>query len=589
MDETESPAAPATTADSLRLSDLNVQAGERCLLKDTSVEFPAAKITVVVGGSGTGKSILLRILAGLLPRNGESIQWSGKIVFEDSAKAHPRVGIVFQQFALFDELSATGNVQFALDHRPKAGKDSAQESQSWKSKQWLEHLGVPQGVPVSLLSGGQKQRLAIARTLAGSPDVVLYDEPTSGLDAASGKLVADLIRETQSVHHRTSIVVTHDYETLLPIADQVILLDANEQQLVEIPREDWGKIPERMAPVASLADPPPPKRPSLIKRGLNGALETTGGAVSAAFWLPLDLLPIVPRIRWAGRFTLHYLRLVAGPSAWVYLILAGLIVGFTATYFTFRFLPFRIYTQPLLIDELLASIGFTLYRILVPILATVLVAARCGAAVSADIGVKQYGGQVDAMRTLGVAPRAYLLLPIVIAFLIGTPLLEWLAFHSARFISMIAFSASYPEIGPYFWQQHFERALTEPTSWLYKGWQWVLTKNLICGLGTAAIAYHQGLAPKTIRERCQSLHHANGSMDDAVRAGRALRGCAQRVLKVVASFRGLGDGQLATGSQPYDQTLGPFRSVRETIAACSASPSRRATVKSVRRDRQRER
>ncbi|MEL6110032.1 MAG: ABC transporter permease [Planctomycetota bacterium] len=494
MDDPETPEDSAA-ADSLELDHLTVHAGERCLLDDTGVRFPAAKITVVVGGSGTGKSMLLRILAGLLPTNGESVRWSGEIKFGESEKARPRVGIVFQQFALFDELSATGNVQFALDHRKKK-TDGKQEADAWNAKQWLENLGVPKGVPVSLLSGGQKQRLAIARTLAASPDVLLYDEPTSGLDAASGKLVADLIRETQSVHHRTSIVVTHDYETLLPIADQVILLDAQAQQLVEVPREQWDEIPARMAPVTAVNEEPPVKRPFFVRRFVDGFLETTGGAVSAAVSLPFKLVPVVPRLRWAARFVLHYLRLVAGPSAWVYLVLAGLIVGFTATYFTFRFLPFRLYTQPLLIDELLASIGFTLYRILVPILATVLIAARCGAAVAADVGVKQYGGQIDAMRTLGVASRAYLLLPIVIAFLIGTPLLEWMAFHSARFISMIAFSASYPEIGPYFWQQHFERALIEPGSWLFRGWEWVLTKNLICGLGTAAIAYYQGLAPK---------------------------------------------------------------------------------------------
>ena len=109
-----------------------------------------------------------------------------------------------------------------------------------------------------------------------------------------------------------------------------------------------------------------------------------------------------------------------------------LIVGFTGTYFTFRFLPFRLYTQPLLIDELLASIGFALYRILVPVLATILIAARCGAAIAADVGVKQYGGQIDAMQTLGVKPRLYLLIPIVLAF-IGDTSSEWMAFipHSS--------------------------------------------------------------------------------------------------------------------------------------------------------------
>lgn len=484
----------------LCLAGLNVSAGDRSLLEDVDARFPEAKITVVVGGSGAGKSVLLRILAGLLPQQGESIQWSGTIGRNENETERPRVGIVFQQFALFDELSATANVQFAIDHRPRrlGGKDKAQPV-TWTAKQWLEHLGVPLGTSVANLSGGQKQRLAIARTLAAAPDVLLYDEPTSGLDAASGRLVADLIRETQEVYHRTSIVVTHDYETLLPIADKVYLLDPQQKDLIEIQRADWPDVPNRMVPVASLddqAEPHAAAQRSAIKHITSQFLETTGGALVAACRLPIDLIPLVPRIRWAGRFTLHYLRLVAGFSAWVYLIIAGLIIGFTSTYFTFRFLPFRLYTQPLLIDELLASIGFALYRVLVPILATILVAARCGAAVSADVGVKQYGGQVDAMRTLGVSPRAYLLLPIVIAFILGTPILESVAFYSARVISMVAFSASYPDVGPYFWEQHFGRNIQGDSPWLHVGWKWVLLKNVLCGLGTATIAYYQGLAPK---------------------------------------------------------------------------------------------
>ncbi len=408
---------------------------------------------------------------------------------------------MFQQFALFDELSGKANVQFAIDHRPNSTAPPAPGSvQSWTPADWLEHLGVPPKTSVAHLSGGQKQRLAIARTLAASPDVLLYDEPTSGLDAASGKRVAGLIRQTQTTYHRTSIVVTHDYQTLLPIADKVLLLDPQLRQLIEVAREDWDEIPQRMVPVSTLQPDVPQAPPAGLVDRMRGFAETvfeaTGGTLVATARLPRDLLPVVPRVRWAARFTLHYLRLVAGASAWVYLILAGLIVGFTSTYFTFRFLPFRLYTQPLLIDELLASIGFALYRVLVPILATILIAARCGAAVSADVAVKQYGGQVDALRTLGVPPRSYLLLPIAIAFVVGTPILESVAFYAARFISMIAFTCSHPQIGPHFWHQHFDRNLVDPSSWLPIGWSWVLLKNVVCGLGIATIAYYQGLAPK---------------------------------------------------------------------------------------------
>ncbi|QDT11247.1 ABC transporter permease [Planctomycetes bacterium K23_9] len=491
----------------LCLHELHVQAGDRVLLSDTSVTIPAAKITVIVGGSGAGKSVLLRVLAGLLPHDGDVISWRGQIGAPeniDATKASgrgamdqtQRVGIVFQQFALFDELSPTANVQFAIDHRTNRRKRPLQSA-----KAWLDELGVPARTPIAGLSGGQKQRLAIARTLAADPDVILYDEPTSGLDAASGRKVAELIRQTQTNHSRTSIVVTHDYETLLPIADEVLLLDSAARQLVSIPESQWDQIADRMESVAL-----EPKEPSdqtvgsqirsSVSRTVDQFLTNTGGALVAAAKLPIDALPIVPRIRWGTRFLMHYLRLVGGPSAWFYLVLAGLIVGFTGTYFTFRFLPFRLYTQPLLIDELLSSIGFALYRILVPVLATVLIAARCGAAVAADVGVKRYGGQVDALKTLGVRPQAYLLVPIVLAFLIATPMLEWLAFSAAKAISLVTFTLSHDEIGPHFWQQHFYRNLIQSDSRLFDGWGWVMLKNLVCGVGTAAIGYYRGIAPK---------------------------------------------------------------------------------------------
>ncbi len=494
----------------LSLIDMEIKVGDRTLMSDTSLTIPAGKITVIVGASGAGKSVLLRTLAGLLPRDGESIRWRGDIAIGPGGPAEhqqqpallTRVGIVFQQFALFDELSPTANVQFAIDHRRDRSVPSSQSAQAW-----VEELGVPTHTSVSALSGGQKQRLAIARTLAAAPDILLYDEPTSGLDSASGRKVAELIRHTQTIHQRTSIVVTHDYVTLLPIADEVLLLDSASQKLVRIEADQWDVIPQRMQPVALTT--PPDDAPTttawgasltrfgtLARQGTNDFFAATGSAIWIALCLPLELRPYFPRVRWGLRFVLHYLRLVGGPSAWFYLVLAGLIIGFTSTYFTFKFLPYQAYTQPLLIDELLASIGFALYRILVPVLATILIAARCGAAIAADVGVKRYGGQIDALQTLGVMPRTYLLLPIVIAFVIATPVLEWMAMGAATWISLVTFMATHPNEGPYFWEQHFYRNLHPHDGWLLMGWKWVLTKNLVCGFGIACIAYYQGLAPK---------------------------------------------------------------------------------------------
>jgi len=196
------------------------------------------------------------------------------------------------------------------------------------------------------------------------------------------------------------------------------------------------------------------------------------------------------RLWWISRFFGSFLRLVGGPSAMVYLAVAGMIVGFTATYFTFEFLPYRIYSKPLLIEDLLAAIGFALYRILVPVLATILIAARCGAAVAADVGVKRYGSQIEALKTLGIRPAVYLMVPILFAFLLATPLLTALAFQVARVVSLVCFNSMHPELGPYFWHQHFHSRLISAADG--SGWLWVMAKTLICGAGIALISYYQG-------------------------------------------------------------------------------------------------
>jgi ABC-type transporter Mla maintaining outer membrane lipid asymmetry permease subunit MlaE len=176
--------------------------------------------------------------------------------------------------------------------------------------------------------------------------------------------------------------------------------------------------------------------------------------------------------------------------------MSGLIIGFTSTYFTFKFLPFELYTKPLLLEDLLASIGFALYRVLVPVLATTLIAARCGAAVAADVGVKRYGSQMEALQTLGVRPRAYLLTPILLAFVVGTPLLEGLAYWAAQAVSLVSFVATHAEHGPYFWDLYFASRLRQPGSWFYDGFGWLMLKTVACGLGVGLIAYYRGARPK---------------------------------------------------------------------------------------------
>lgn len=496
------------------LRSFGVSVAGRELLSDVTLDLPAGQITVIVGASGAGKSVLLRVLAGLVGPYDEVIRSTGELIVWDDTDpsrpaARPRVGVVFQNYALFDQWSAEENVRLAIDHRADPTSPSEQSATDW-----LEELGVPAATAVGVLSGGQKQRLAIARALAAAPNVMLYDEPTSGLDGVSGRRVAERIRQTQRSHRRTSIVVTHDYATLLGIADQVLLLDPQRRQLVPIERERWSSVAESIRPLAKVVeeseadDGLPLGRSPLALRVIGLIDERVGqvgrGVLSCLHGDGMRWRDIRPG--WMRHFFFDYLRAVTGPSAIVYLAVAGGLLGFTATYFSIQFLPYRIYTKPLLLEDLLGAIGFALYRILVPVLATILVAARCGAAVAADVGVKRYGSQIEALRTLGISPAVYLLLPILAAFVLGTPLLTAIAFQVARGVSVLCFTAMHPELGPYFWHPHFHREIGQAgvgwsggwfaTGWASVGWTWVLLKSVLCGIGVGWISYHRGSRPQ---------------------------------------------------------------------------------------------
>ncbi len=481
------------------LRHLTVTAGAKVLLEDASITFPAGELILLLGWSGVGKSVLLRILAGLIEPTHTGIRYAGTIDFvsakgthrPESDRTHP-VAVVFQDFALLDELSPLQNVQIALDHATDRKQASAN-----RAAELLAELRVPTDRPTSVLSGGQQQRLAIARAIASEADVIFYDEPTSGLDHKTALQVAEFISETQHGHRRTSILITHDYETLNRIADRIILLDHTQKKLVELPREEWSKLPDVLGPPPVMANDV--VQDSLSSRtviAIRIAMEESGQFVESVISLPWSLLPLWRSQKWGLRYTLYYLRLVAGPSACVYVGVAGMILGFVAQDFVFRYLPFRQFTEPLLTENLLHATGFSLYRFLVPILATILIAARSGAAVASDVGSKVYGNQLDAMKTIGIDPERLLRTPVLYAFLIGTPFLAFLSYAVAAVAASFAFLMTHAELGIGFWDSHFHRELILPTGFLYKGSSWLIAKLLTCGLGIAIISWRCAVTPK---------------------------------------------------------------------------------------------
>ncbi len=486
----------------MSISGLTVLAGGRLLLRNASARFREGEVTLVVGPSGAGKSVLLRLIAGLLGPEDPDFDIDGRIE-PTGAAATNRVGIVFQGFALFDELGASGNVLFALDHRTHSPgtRDTSEPPRRQAAHALLDDLDVPDDVPVALLSGGQKQRLAIARTLAHDPEVIVFDEPTTGLDPVNAARVVDRIESTRDRFGKTIVVVTHDHARLAPIADRIFFLDPVRHDLVEVGADELAGLWRTDDAAAKPATETRKARaregvPARVARRVASFFAGTTRALEGTILSLALLFPIWRSARWGLRYVAHYVGLVASPSAFAYFGVAGVIAGFVSTHFTFKFLPFKAYTEPLITEELLHGLGFSLYRIVVPVLLTVLIAARSGAAVAADVGGRRFSQQIDAMRSLGAPPAPYLLTGINLAFVLATPVLIAFGFAVSRLTSLAVFTYNYPEHSSLFWDVHFHRNLQTPDTALYIGTGWLLAKVLACGFGTGAIAFHVGLSPK---------------------------------------------------------------------------------------------
>ncbi len=211
----------------------------REVLRDVSFEVMPGEIFVIMGPSGTGKSVLLKHLIGLLrPDEGEILIWNSPVhaMREDEFdRLRLRMGVVFQSTALFDSLTVGENVAFPLRrHKPMSRKMIRTEVVDL-----LSLVGLEQSVDQmpAALSGGMRKRVAIARALALGPDLIFYDEPTSGLDPPTSRDVDALILRLGRELGVTSVVVTHDLATAFGIGDRMAVMAGGTLLAVGTPAE----------------------------------------------------------------------------------------------------------------------------------------------------------------------------------------------------------------------------------------------------------------------------------------------------------------------------------------------------------------
>ncbi len=206
--------------------------GDREVLKGISFEVPAGQILFILGTSGTGKSVLLKNIVGLLHPTSGKIWVDGEDVSQmPEEKLFPirrKCGMVFQHPALFDSLTVFDNVAFGLrKHYPEYSPE--QIAARVRECLSLVHLrpGV-EGKKPQEISYGMQKRVSLARTVAVNPKILLFDEPTTGLDPVTTKAINHLIFELSRKLKTTSLVVSHDMQCALDIADHIIVLDKGE-------------------------------------------------------------------------------------------------------------------------------------------------------------------------------------------------------------------------------------------------------------------------------------------------------------------------------------------------------------------------
>ena len=211
----------------IRVRDLVVGFGEQVVLDHLSLDLRKGEIMGLVGGSGSGKSVLLRTMLGLLPKRQGAIEVLGTdldtLSDEDRRAVERRWGVLFQQGALFSALTALENVAFPM--REYLGVSEKLRREVATAKLEMVGLSAADGAKrPSELSGGMTKRVALARALALDPEIVFLDEPTSGLDPIAAGEFDALIKTLQRTLGLTVFMVTHDLESLHAVADRVAAL-----------------------------------------------------------------------------------------------------------------------------------------------------------------------------------------------------------------------------------------------------------------------------------------------------------------------------------------------------------------------------
>jgi phospholipid/cholesterol/gamma-HCH transport system ATP-binding protein len=223
----------------IRIENLDKRFGDKIVLSDLTIEFESGKTTVVLGRSGTGKSVLLKLILRLMDID------SGRIYVDNvdttdyselqMMPVRKKIGMLFQGSALFDSMSVFENVAYTLREHTTLTESEIIERVQEKLR-FVEMLGTERLMP-SELSGGMQKRIALARAMANNPDYIFFDEPTTGLDPITAQTINELIKRVQVQTKTTVIVVTHDLDSAIFVGQKFVLLKDGKLSFEGTPTE----------------------------------------------------------------------------------------------------------------------------------------------------------------------------------------------------------------------------------------------------------------------------------------------------------------------------------------------------------------
>lgn len=220
-------ASSSTDTTAVKVRGLTKGFGKFQIHKGIDLDIPKGRITYIMGGSGSGKSLLLKQIMGFITPDKGTIEINGQPLLADDKEnlkeVRKHMGILFQNGALFDSLSVYDNVSFSLREQLNLSKSETDA----RVESLLKSVGLGMEHAVKMpadLSGGQRKRVALARAIALKPSIMMYDEPTTGLDPLTTDMVTKLIRDVSIENKLTSIVISHDTHVVFTVAEHIAFL-----------------------------------------------------------------------------------------------------------------------------------------------------------------------------------------------------------------------------------------------------------------------------------------------------------------------------------------------------------------------------